>query len=278
MKGSLNEPIGKRSHEETEGFNEEENSRVQSRPRAGESVPQSMLSDCNLTGLVFISKINHRHRCFIPSTKNYFGGIQVKKVLCDTGCSTILLPLEEDQITLIFLKFSADDFIISVGESSNPGGLSSVLKIKHKDTVDFELKLCQDLVGNCSSISVERLRFALCSADVRKILNTPALLERLTRQGAANLRQDAVEHPNRQRRTHALLGMSVLRKLSVVRYSSIEFFVDPKEYRLANWREISSETEKLLEQIKLPECFDDWEDDDKLGCDDAEDFEYDEDE
>ena len=45
MKGSLNEPIGKRSHEETEGFNEEENSRVQSRPRAGESVPQSMLSD-----------------------------------------------------------------------------------------------------------------------------------------------------------------------------------------------------------------------------------------
>ena len=36
--------------------------------------------------------------------------------------------------------------------------------------------------------------------------------------------------------------------------------------------------DKLLEQIKLPECFDDWEDDDKLGCDDAEDFEYDEDE
>ena len=156
--------------------------------------------------------------------------------------------------------------------------MSSVLKIKHKDTLDFELKLCQDLVGNCGSISVERLRFALCSADVRKILNTPALLERLTRKGAANLQQDAVEHPNRQRRTHALLGMSVLRKLSVVRYSSIEFFVHPKEYRLVNWREISSETEKLLEQIKLPECFDDWEDDDKLGCDDAEDFEYDEDE
>ena len=152
MKGSLNEPIGKRSHEETEGFNEEENSRVHSRPRAGESVPQSMLSVCNLTGLVFISKINHRHRCFIPSTKNYFGGIQVKKVLCDTGCSTILLPLEEDKITVIFLKFSANDFIISVGESSNPGGLSSVLKIKHKDTEDFELILCQDLIGNCSNL------------------------------------------------------------------------------------------------------------------------------
>ena len=75
-----------------------------------------------------------------------------------------------------------------------------------------------------------------------------------------------------------MLGMSVLRKLSVVRYSSIEFFVNPKEYRLATWREISSETEKLLEQIKLPEYFDDWEENDKLGCDDAEDFEYNEDE
>ena len=113
----------------------------------------------------------------------------------------VKLETEDDATTVIFLKFSTDDFIISVGESSNPRGLSSVLKIKHKGTVDFELKLCQDLVGNCSSISVERLRFALCSADVRKILNTPALLERLTRQGAANLRQDAVEHPNRQRRT-----------------------------------------------------------------------------
>jgi hypothetical protein len=37
-----------------------------------------------------------------------------------------------------------------------------------------------------------------------------------------------------------------------------------------SWHEISFETKKLLEQIKLPECFDDWEDDDKLGYDDAD--------
>jgi hypothetical protein len=148
MKGSLDGPIGKRSHEETEGFDEEENSRVHSRPRAGESEPQSMLTDCNLTGSIFISKINHKNRCFIPSTRNYFGGIQVKMVLCDTGCSTILLPLEEDQITDIFLKFCMDDFIISVARSSNAAGVSSFLRIKHKDTPNFELKLCQDLVSN----------------------------------------------------------------------------------------------------------------------------------
>jgi hypothetical protein len=278
MKGSLNGFIGKRSHEKTEGFNEEENSRVHSRPRAGEIEPQSMLSDCNLTGLIFISKMNHKNRCFIPSTKNYFGGIQVKKVLCDTGCSTILLPLEEDQIFEIFHKFSKDAYSISTGESHNAGGRSSVLKIKFKGTPDFEVKLCQDLVGNRRSMSIERLRFALCSADVTRILNTPELLERLSLQGAANLRQDAVDNPNRHRRTHALLGMSVLKKVSSVRFSSIDFFVDPEKYIWADWHAISHDTEMLLEQIKLPECFDDWEDDDNLGCDDAEDFEYDEDE
>jgi hypothetical protein len=107
-----------------------------------------------------------------------------------------------------------DDFIISVGVSSSSVGVSSVFKIKHKDAADFELKLCQDLAGNSSSIFVERLRFALCSSDVKEILNTPALLERLTSQGAAKLRQEAAKDQNRQRRTHALLGMSVLRKLS----------------------------------------------------------------
>jgi hypothetical protein len=268
----------KRSNEEMESCQEEENSRILTRPRAGESESQFMITDCNLKGLAFISKINHKNRSFIPSTKNYFGGIQVKKVLTDTGYSTILMPLEEGQIVDVFRQFSMEDFTISIGDSHNAGGQSSVLKIKYKDKVDFEVKLCQDLVGDCAVIFIERLRFALCSSDVNRILNTPDLLARLSQQGVASLKKDAAEHPNRQRRTHALLGMSILKKLSSVRYSTIEFFVDSKHYEWKNWREMSDETEKLLEQIILPDCFDDWEDDDKLGCDDAEDFEYDEDE
>ena len=42
------------------------------------------------------------------------------------------------------------------------------------------------------------------------------------------------------------------------------------------WREISCAAEKSLEQTKLPEFFDGWEDAENLGCDDAENFEYDE--
>ena len=45
-----------------------------------------------------------------------------------------------------------------------------------------------------------------------------------------------------------------------------------KDFLMKNvsWREIACETKKLSKQIKLPECSDDWEDDDKLGCDDAD--------
>jgi hypothetical protein len=263
--------LGKRTR--VDERNEERENYVRQRSHSNES-EQSMLVDCSLEGLVLVSKINHRNRSFIPSSKNYFGGIQVKKVLCDTGCSTCLLPLEENQIDDIFLKFPKEDFIISINDSQNAGGQSPVLKIKNKDKVEFELKFCQDIIGNRVSISADLLRFSLCSSDVKKILETPALLGRLNPQSAVNLRKDAVNCPNRQRRTHALLGLSILKKLSSVRYSTIEFFVISKQYILKSWHEMAEETENLLQQIKLPDCFNDWEDDDKLGCDDAEDFEY----
>jgi hypothetical protein len=94
--------LGKRTR--VDECNEERGNKVSQRSHSNES-KRSMLADCSLEGLVLISKINHRNRSFIPSSKNYFGGIQVKKVLCDTGCSTCLLPLEENQIDDIFLEF-----------------------------------------------------------------------------------------------------------------------------------------------------------------------------
>jgi hypothetical protein len=110
----------------------------------------------------------------------------VRKVLCDNGCSTTLLPLEKDQIISLYLKFPMEDFLISVVEMSSSAGRSSVLQIEYIDFYDFHVKLCQDLVGNCVSLSVEVLSFLLCSSDIREILQTPALLERLTQQDAAN--------------------------------------------------------------------------------------------
>ena len=262
--------LGKRSH----AVEHEEENNAGQRFHSNTSEPESMLADCALDGVALVSKINMRNRTFIPSSKNYFGGIQVKKILCHTGCSNCLLPLEEDQIDAVFLKFPGDDFMITIGRSQKAGGESCILKIRGKDKVDFEVKFCQDIIGNRVSVTIDLLRFALCSSDVKKILETPALLQRLSQHGTASLREDAANYPNRLRRTHALLGMSVLRKMSSVRYSTFEYFVNPQQYILKSWRDMSGETENLIEQIKLPDGFNYWEDDDKLGCEDTEEFEY----
>ena len=95
--------------------------------------PQPLLTDISTEGLLFISKINKVGRGFIPSTKNFFGGIQVRKVLCDTGCSTTLLPIEEGRVRELFETYTAKSSIITIGGSSNVGGHSPVLHIERKD-------------------------------------------------------------------------------------------------------------------------------------------------
>ena len=158
-----------------------------------------------------------------------------------------------------------EDCLISVVEMSSSAGRSSVLQIEYIDFYDFHVKLCQDLVGNCVSISVEVLSFLLCSSDISTILQTPALSERLTQQDAASLRRASAEQAYHKRRTHAVLGMSVLKRLSSMRYGGIEYYFDPKKHKLTSLPELSAETKKIFEQILLPECFENWEDDENYG-------------
>jgi hypothetical protein len=113
----------------------------------------------------------------------------------------------------------------------------------------------------------------LCSADVKEILETPELRSRFIAPIIDSLSKDFNSFPGRKRRTHALLGQSVLRKVSSVRFSSIEFFVDPNIYRALDWDVLHEETINLTQQLDLPEAFDDWEDDDNLCHDEGEDSE-----
>ena len=243
------------------------------KPRSEGSNPQPFLTGISMDGLLFISKINHKGRSFIPSSKNFFGGIQVRKVLCDTGYSTTLLPIEEEHVRELFKAYNAENSIIRIGGSNHVGGDSPVLLIDHGDGGKFNVELCQDLVGSSEIVlTLPRLRFSLCSADVQAILQASELSDRLDKRGLDRLMKDNESHPTRARRTHALLGQSVISNTSSIRFSNVEFFVVPKQYRLTSWRTISEETFNLLDQINLPKAFDDWEDDDNKGQDDGGDF------
>ena len=245
---------------------------VEVKSRSEGSNPQCFLTGISSDGLLFISKTNKGGRTFIPSTKNFFGDIQVRKVLCDTGCSTTLLPIEVGRVRELFEKYRAESSIITIGGSNNAGGYSPVLIIEHNDGSKFVVKLCQNLVGSSEVLTLPRLRFSLCSDDVRTILEASDLSDRLNRPGREKLLEDSKSHPTRARRTHALLGQSIISNTSSVRYSDVEFFVISKQYHLTSWVTLHIETSKLLEQIKLPDLFDEWEDDDNIGQDDGEDF------
>ena len=114
-------------------FTRDEDKQIQVKSRSEGSNPQSLLTDISTEGLLFISKVNKVGRNFIPSTKNFFGGIQVRKVLCDTGCSTTLLPIEEGRVRELFETYTAKSSIITIGGSSNVGGHSPELHIERKD-------------------------------------------------------------------------------------------------------------------------------------------------
>lgn len=87
------------------------------------------------------------------------------------------------------------------------------------------------------------------------------------------LTADLRNHPNRARRSHALLGTLVLKKMSSIRVSTIEFFVNPEQYVLQNWNVLRYETVRINEQMDLPNDFNERGDGDNIGLDDGVDYE-----
>lgn len=238
------------------------------------SLGQNVLTDVKMDGLIFVSKINHRNRCFIPSTKNSFAGVQVKKVLVDSGCSSILLPIEENSLDSLFQRFPSDDFIASIGGSNGVGGGSLVLLFCNVGRIGFEVKLCQDIVGHAESLTVENLRFSLCSEDSAAILESQDLRNRF---GTAEIKklQSSLDRTI-ARRSHALLGQSVLKELSCIKFSTVEFYVRAELYTPITWRDVAVDTKRLLAQLVLPDAFEEWEDDDNLCHDEMENFDWEE--
>lgn len=77
---------------------------------------------------------------------------------------------------------------------------------------------------------------------------------------------------NSQRRSHALLGQFVLKHVTSYKHSSVEFFVNPLEHSLKDWKQVGIDTFNISKDIKLPDDFQDWVDDDNLCYDNNEDL------
>jgi hypothetical protein len=254
---------------------DESDQKVTTRQRSSFSELQIILQNVP-NGVEFISLMNPRKRFFLPSSKNSFGGMKVRKVMCDSGCSSLLLPLENpDTMKDLFSKFE-EGYKFSVSESANVGGHSVCLIIESLSPTDnFKVNLCEDLMGQ-SNILIKRLRFSLCCDDIDTITET--YIERF---GQLDRQRISSGTGPKKRRTHALLGQDIMFGFCLIKYRHVELYVNPKHYKFPKiFEELQDQTESIENQLRkfLPECFDDWVDDDFTFEDDEklqkEEFEY----
>ena len=165
----------------------------------------------NIVTAVF--KNNRRRRSFVPSEDNVIGGMTFGKVMLDSGCSTILLPILNGQETLQEMKtlFPVESHRWSIVSGSRVGSINIVLCIKklHPDE-QFEVHLCRNLGGQVMRVSF--LRFFLCGEDIEYLSRTRN--KSLPGGFPWNDADRAMLHLHRSnpssRRLHALIGQSIL--------------------------------------------------------------------
>jgi len=238
------------------------------RARAASSEPQPPLPDLP-DGIIFFSLMNARKNFFVPSTENYFGGIKVSELKCDSGCNSMLLPITN--LREIFEKFPCKDFRFEIKSGNGTAGRTIALTVVYKDcTKSFKLEIAKDLILNPVVISHKRLRFSLCEEDKTEILKSEICNGFFTKDSIDKLSSSSIA--NQTRRHHGLLGRSILSQMASLKYCECELYVNPAQFNMPSTFDV---LEGIIGSIKarlwyhLPEGFDDWKDDD---------FEYEDDE
>jgi len=114
---------------------------------------------------------NAKRHYVVPSKHNTFGGYTVERIILDTGCSSVLLPIPTaaDLITLM-TTFPTATHTWRVRTANNAGPLKSrTLEITRNNGHLFPVVLC----GNTPSpynTSLAKIRFSLCKQDAQDLL------------------------------------------------------------------------------------------------------------
>ncbi len=227
----------------------------------------------NLDGVVVFARKNRKHRFFIASKENLFGGFKVSAIMLDSGCNSILLPLTPDNgIDQLAKLFPPNDspYKWTISTSKGVSSKSQTLIIAHRVSPTIPIQLCVDLFPpgrQPPPCQVPFLRFHLCDADLKSLLEKVDLLNNTEE---ARILDFKTKNPVKvERRTHALLGQGLLTNFSYIQHGKIAVIVDPTKYALQDgWLSISRLEDYLDSKIALlPERFDDLEDEDHDGDD-----------
>jgi len=231
------------------------------------------------SALVLWGITNTRRRIFLPSKANTFGGLTIEYVMIDSGCGSLLLPLQKGQVTEFLTRFPTDTFVWSINASRGTGSLhASTLHIKGKAGGNtIPIRLMADLLPKAPTFYVGYLRFHLCYEDAQELLDLAPQSTPLREPYQKNLREligrvNALrDHDSAcvtERRTHALLGQSVIGQdnFAAIQHRGIFTLVDAATFSWDRYLDQLADIEAVRSRIDTRE-YNDLEDDDHDGDD-----------
>lgn len=155
-------------------------------------------------------------------------GLLKLTVMIDSGCSSLLLPLGDAQLTKLPESFPSANYSWVIGHSTGVQAQSLVLRITPQHPSEFPIR----------PHDFDELQTFLDSAGNTEI----------------------------PERSHALLGQTLLsapdRNRATVQYKTIIAMVDTARFHFDGWNAFGQLEACVLSQAKLPSHFQDLEDDD----------------
>lgn len=199
---------------------------------------------------------NARHRFFIPSVDNSFGGIQYDFVMIDNGSNSLLLPFPSNLEML--QQYQDPIFSWEILCSQGTGAVHSpTLVISRIDSV----AVGTIVLSGRHVMESSYLRFHVGSKSAQTLVNHPRLDENESQK-----LQDFLDQPGdgqiSSERRHVLLGQSVLSKLYSLQAGKM-FLIAKKGYLPVKDDLIN--TWNVIKNFEKPPGFDDLVDEDHDG-------------
>jgi len=124
----------------------------------------------NPTPNSLLFKWNARRHYACPSSNNSFAGYNVRHLILDSGCSSLLLPItsDADRNQLVALFGDGTQYSWTIGMAGNAGPMSTCsLTIRHIGGL-FPVSLCH--TATPYNLNLLRLRFSVSSVDAQALI------------------------------------------------------------------------------------------------------------
>lgn len=187
---------------------------------------------------------------------------------------------EEMAAVLDIFRCLPTKFKVEIGRSRGVGGESLVLLIKSINHVAlFNYKLCDGLLPLLkTTCTTSTIRFAMCSEDIAIVLQTKKLCGIFCEDDVRTLQDANKSGVIMARRTHALIGQSIMQKFDSVQIGTVTLhFLGDAASLYLGWQHLRKLAEKIIKDMQMPEDFDFWEDDENVSSDDSDYYVFNED-